>query len=261
MQQKLTFFLFLCLLFSSYSYAQSVSLTVEAIYPQDQAEFVYQPLKEWLQQKTGYQVNIQVAENYYFYWRDAKLETPDFTLDAPHVAAYRIQEKNYQPILRVATDNRYFLVTNQAIDITEDIGKQLVGKRVITLPSPNLGSILYDQWFTDLFLQPQKIVTALSWEDAIEQMFSREVDAAIIPQSLYELYPNFLVLKESKPFPGQTFLVSPFVSSEIKLAFTNALKSINESSEAYQILQELNADALKPVNLEDYDKLTKLLVR
>ncbi len=250
-----------CVLFilSYQTQSQTINLTVEAIYPPQQAEFVYQPLADWLAQKTGFAVEINSADNYYFYWRDAKAQNPDFTLDAPHVAAYRIIEKNYQPILRVAADQRYYLVTNQDLDLTQDIGKQLVGKRVITFPSPNIGSLLYDQWFTDLFLQPKKVVTALSWKDVINQVFSGEAEAAIIPEYLYQLYPNLLVLKESKPFPGQIFLASPTVSSNIKTSVIKALNEINDSDEAYQILTELNAEQLVPVDVKDYQGLEDLL--
>ena len=247
-------------LFLSYQvHSQTINLTVEAIYPPQQAEFVYQPLADWLAQKTGFNVEINSADNYYFYWRDAKNQNPDFTLDAPHVAAYRMAEKNYEPILRVAADQRYYLVTNQNLDLTEDIGKKLVGQRVITFPSPNIGSLLYEDWFTDLFLQPQKVVTALSWKDVINQVFSGEAEAAIIPEYLYQLYPNLLVLKESKPFPGQVFLASPSVSPNVKSSVVRALQDINDSDAAYQILTELNAEQLKEVDIKDYQGLQALL--
>ncbi len=258
-QLKSRFFILVLVLLTFQTHSQTINLTVEAIYPKQQAEFVYQPLADWLAEKTGYDVEVKSADNYYFYWRDAKTENPDFTLDAPHVAAYRMAEKNYEPILRVAADQKYYLVTNQNIDLSKDIGKQLVGQRVITFPSPNIGSLLYDQWFTDLFLQPQKVVTALSWKDVINQVFSGEAEAAIIPQYLYQLYPNLLVLKESKPFPGQVFLASPTVSPGIKSAVINALNEINDSDKAYQILTELNAEQLIQVDVNDYQGLEKLL--
>ncbi|MCX7546023.1 phosphate/phosphite/phosphonate ABC transporter substrate-binding protein [Marinicella gelatinilytica] len=255
-QSIMTLILILC---SFQGLSQTIDLTVEAIYPPQQAEFVYQPLADWLAKKTGYNVQINSSDNYYFYWRDAQLDNPDFTLDAPHVAAYRITEKNYEPILRVAADQRYYLVTNQNLVANEDINKQLVGKRVITFPSPNIGSLLYDQWFTDLFIQPQKVVTALSWKDVINQVFSGEAEAAIIPEYLYRLYPNLMVLKESEPFPGQIFLVSPTVNSDIKSSVINALNEITNSDEAYLILTELNAEQLIPADPKDYVALTKLL--
>ena len=155
------------LFLATLSYGQTVTLAVEAIYPKEQAKSVYQPLKIWLEKKTGYQVNIESADNYYFYWRSAKNNQPEFTLDASHVAAYRMQEKKYLPLARQQEDVSYHLISNFEPAAGQSIGEFLVGESVVTLPSPNMGSVLFDQWFTDLFLQPRKVVTALSWADVL----------------------------------------------------------------------------------------------
>lgn len=243
--------------------SQTITLAVEATFPKDQAEYVYEPLKLWLEKKTGLTVEIESADNYYFYWRSAKNEEPDFTLDASHIAAYRMQEKNYIPLARVQEDISYHLISNFEPQDGQTVAEFLVGNRVVTLPNPNYGSILFDQWFTDLFLQPQKIVTALSWEDAIEQVFAQSVDAAIIPSYLFDLYPNFATLKESRLFPGLTLLASPNVSPQLRDSFKNAVMSIGEDDETFDILAELNTDGFIEVDTKDYeglaDFLTKLL--
>ena len=128
---------------STFSYGQTVTLAVEAIYPKDQAEFVYEPLKNWLEKKTGYKVNIESANNYYFYWRSAKNNLPEFTLDASHIAAYRMQEKNYIPLARQQEDVSYHLISNFEPADGQSIGEFLVGESVVTLPTPNMGSILF----------------------------------------------------------------------------------------------------------------------
>lgn len=243
------------------AFSQTITLAIEATFPRDQAEFVYEPLKNWLEKKTGLTVEIESADNYYFYWRSARNNEPDFTLDASHVAAYRMQEKNYEPLARVQEDISYHLISNFEPADGQSIDEFLVGNRVVTLPNPNLGSILFDQWFTDLFLQPQKIVTALSWEDAIEQVFAQSADAAIIPSSLFELYPNFVSLKESKPFPGLTFLASPNVSPQLKDSFKKAIISIGEDDESFDILAELNSDGFVEVNQADYKGLADILTK
>jgi ABC-type phosphate/phosphonate transport system substrate-binding protein len=250
-------------LFSTQLFAQTITLAVEAVYPKDQAEYVYEPLKNWLEKKTGLNVEIESADNYYFYWRAARNNEPEFTLDASHIAAYRMQEKNYIPLARVQEDISYHLISNFEPAEGQSIAEFLVGNRVVTLPNPNLGSILFDEWFTDLFLQPQKIVTALSWEDVIEQVFAGSADAAIIPSSLFELYPNFATLQESKQYPGLTFLASPNTSAQLRESFKNAIMAIGEDDESYDILAELNSDGFIEVDPEAYqglaDYLTSLL--
>ncbi len=247
------------LIVATVSYGQTVTLAIEAIYPKDQAEFVYEPLKNWLEKKTGYNVNIESVDNYYFYWRAAKNNQPEFTLDASHIAAYRIQEKNYVALAKQQEEISFHLISNFEPGEGQSIGEFLVGESVVTLPTPNMGSILFDQWFTDLFLQPQKIVTALSWEDVLEQVFAQSANAAIIPSSLFELYPNFLSLRESNPFPGLTFLASPTVDPQVRESFKNAIISIGGDDESYDILAELNTDGFIEANADDYKDLAELL--
>ena len=244
----------------SLGFSQTVTLAVEATYPSDQAELVYEPLKNWLQKKTGFKVNIESADNYYFYWRSAKNNQPEFTLDASHIAAYRMQEKNYIPLARLQEDVSFHLISNFEPAEGQSIGEFLVGEHVVTLPTPNMGSVLYDQWFTDLFLQPRKIVTALSWEDVLEQVFAQSANAAIIPSHLFELYPNFLSLKESDAFPGMTFLAAPSVDPNVRKIFKDAILSLGEDDESYEVLAELNSDGFIETTIEDYKELDKILV-
>ncbi len=241
--------------------SQTVTLAVEAVYPKDQAAFVYEPLREWLEKKTGLNIEIESADNYYFYWRSAKNNQPDFTLDASHVAAYRMQEKNYVPLARVQEDVSYHLIANNEPATGQSIGEFLVGNNVVTLPNPNMGSILFDQWFTDLFLQPQKMVTALSWEDVIEQVFSQAAQAAIIPSSLFELYPNFVSVKESPKYPGLTFLAAPTVSSQVRDSFKSAVLSIGQDDESFDILAELNSEGFIEADPKSYEGLADVLTR
>jgi ABC-type phosphate/phosphonate transport system substrate-binding protein len=243
------------------AFCQTITIAVEATFPKDQAEYVYEPLKNWLEKKTGMNIEIQSADNYYFYWRSAKNNEPDFALDASHIAAYRMDEKQYIPLARVQEDVSYHLISNQVPETGQSVGEFLVGNKVVTLPNPNLGSILFDQWFTDLFLQPQKVVTALSWEDVIEQVFAQSADAAIIPSSLFELYPNFATLKESRKYPGLTFLASPTVSQPIQESFKNAIMSIGDDDESFDILAELNTDGFIEVDKEAYKGLSDILTK
>ncbi len=243
------------------SHAQTITLAIEATYPKDQAEFVYQPLKAWLEKKTGLKVEIESADNYYFYWRAAKQEQPDFTLDASHVAAYRMNKHNYLPLARLNEDVSFHLISNTEPANGQSIGEFLVGENVMTLPSPNMGSILFDQWFTDLFLQPRKTVTALSWEDVIEQVFAQSASAAIIPNYLLELYPNFISLQQSKSYPGLTFLASPRVSPAAREAFKEAVLSLGKDDESYAVLAELNSTGFIETDGEEYQELLDLLIK
>ncbi len=241
--------------------AQTVTLAVEATFPVEQAQFVYEPLKKHLEKQTGYTVNIEIKDNYYFYWRAAKNQTPEFSLDAAHVAAYRMEQKGYKPIARVQEDTRYHLISDFEPAEGQSIDQFLVGKSVVMLPNPNMASLLFDRWFTDLFLQPQKVVSALSWEDVMEQVFAQTAQAAIVPSSVYEIYSNLLELKASDPMPGLTFLAAPHVDSGTVENFKKAILAIGTDDESFDILAELNTDGFIEVDPESYKGLADYLTR
>ena len=50
----------------------------------------------------------------------------------------------------------YHLISIFEPEQGQDIGEFLVGEGVVTLPKPNKASILFDQWFTDLFFCIQR---------------------------------------------------------------------------------------------------------
>ena len=111
--------------------AQTITLAVEATFPSEQATFVYEPLKKYLEKQTGYTINIEVKDNYYFYWRAAKNETPEFTLDAAHVAAYRMEEKGYVPMATTQEETKYHLISDFEPAEGQSIDAFLVGKSVV----------------------------------------------------------------------------------------------------------------------------------
>ncbi|WP_395376373.1 phosphate/phosphite/phosphonate ABC transporter substrate-binding protein [Marinicella sp. W31] len=257
--RKLTIFAVLIQLLSTSAFSQTINLAIEANYPPDQAALVYEPIRDYLSKKTGMNVELDVQENYYFYWREARNSSAQFTLDAPHIAAYRIEEQGYIPLARIQENTSYHLISTEEKPDSQNLNQFLVGKRVVMLPNPSLASMLFDEWFTDLFMQPNKIVSALSWDDAIEQVFSQQAHAAIIPQWLFEQYPNFVSLKESKAYPGLTFLAAPTVSERNREAFKTAVLNLGQDQESFGILAELFTEGFQEVDIKDYEGLADML--
>ncbi len=76
---------------------------------------------------------------------------------------------------------------------------------------------------------------------------------------MYNLYPNFASLKESKKLPGTTFMASPELSSDEVKKFEDAVLSLADDEQAYDVLVELNTEGYKKPQLKDYDGLVDLL--
>ncbi len=239
--------------------ARELTLQIVSTYPPEKAKGVYEPLRQWLSKKTGYDITLSLPKNYYFYWREARMQMPDLTLDDPHVASYRIEKKGYVPLARKEENITYHLIAEEEPAEGKKLNEFMVGKKVVVLPSPSLSSIYFDQWFTDLFQQPVKAASALSWRDAVEQIFDQEADAAIVPDSTYRLYPNFFSLKHSEVLPGRVFLASPELNLATTSKIRKALLDMGGDNEGYSALVELNSQNLIPATSEDYKGLYRLL--
>ncbi len=251
--------LLLACAFSVTATGKSLTLEIVSTYPPEKAQRVYEPLRKWLSEKTGYEITLSLPKNYYFYWRNAQRTMPDLTLDDPHVASWRIKEKGYEPLARKEENITYHLITEQEPAKDQKLNAFMVGKKVIVLPSPSLSSIYFDRWFTDLFQQPVKAASALSWRDAVEQIFDGEAQAAIIPDSTYRLYPNFFSLKHSQSLPGRVFLASPALNLATTNKIRKALLDMGGDNAGYSALVELNSQNLVPASKSDYADLYRLL--
>lgn len=253
-------FLILLFLFSSGLYADKYTMVIEPTFPVEQGKQVYEPLREWLSKKTGHQIEIIIDNNYYSYWRRANgTRMPDFTFDAPHIAAYRAKKKDYTAIATTMEELSFHLISLDEPKKGEDIQDYMVSKKIVMLPSPSLASVFFKQWFTDLFAAPGKDVTALSWQETVEIVFDGSAEAAIVPDWMFNLYPNFASLKESKKIPGATFMASPNVPKEVVEVFQRALLALIDDEAAYDVLTELNTEGFVMPKMEKYEELIKLL--
>ncbi|MBL4773437.1 MAG: PhnD/SsuA/transferrin family substrate-binding protein [Alcanivoracaceae bacterium] len=245
---------------STLTYANKYTLVIEPTFPSEQGKQVYEPLRQWLSKKTGHDLEVIIDNNYYFYWRNANgSRMPDFTLDAPHVAAFRSKNKNYRAIVTTIEPLSYHLITLDEPPQGTSIQDFMVSKKIVMLPSPSLASVFFNQWFTDLFAAPHKDVSALSWQEAVEIVFDGGAQAAIVPDWMFNLYPNFTSLIQSENIPGTTFMASPNIPKDVVENFQSALLSLQEDEAAYDVLVELNTEGFKKANPKEYEDLLKLL--
>lgn len=255
---KFVLVLFLANICASHSMAKTYTILVEPNYPNYQIKEVYEPLKQWLSANTGYDIEIIVDPNYYFYWLNAKGDShPDFTFDASHIALYRNLVKNYTPLLTTIEPIAFHLVSKKALKKNETIEEFFKAKRIAMISRPSYAVELFHQWFDNDFSSPKKHVTSISWQDTIEDLFHGSVDAAIVPEQLKKLYPNLVTILKSKDIQGPTFMASPHVPKEVVDDFNLALLLMNNNPKANHVLSELNTHGFMPVDLNKFKKIKK----
>lgn len=248
------------LIFSTQIFAKKYTLVIEPTYPINQAKEVYEPLRKWLSKETKLDIELVIEKNYYTYWLNTQKETKvDFTFDAPQIAAYRVKNKNHKALATTVEPLSFHLISLEEPAEGETVQDFMVSKKIVMLPSPSLATIYFKEWFTDLFAAPMKDITALSWQECVEIVFDQSAQAAIVPDWMFELYPNFSSLIQSKQIPGSTFTASPDVPEEIVEKFQSVLLSMKDNNLAYDVLVELNTEGFKKPNILDYQGLTEVL--
>lgn len=238
--------------------AQTFRLAVEPSYPPAQARQVYQPLLEYLQQQTGQRFELLAVRNYHFYWRDLRRDAGvHFALEDAHFADYRIQRDGFIPLVRKAEPAVYVLVASP--DIADQGVAALVGKSIVSMPSPSLGFASLAALFKNPVSQPEIRSEASTWRDGVEMVFSGDAEAAMVPEFIAQQYPNLVEVTRSPSLPGAALSASPEVPEEIRNAVRDALLRLNEDPAAFDILAELGMSAFVEVDPAEYRGKESLL--
>ncbi len=210
--------------------AAELTLGVEPRYPPEQMAGEYKPLVDYLTRATGHKIKLVVAPSYHAYWRDLRENRKlDIVLEDAHFAAYRHARFYYVPVVKVAEPASYTLVASDLL--TDPTLNTLVGKRVVTMPSPSLGYAALTEMYPNLIRQPEIESLAKSWKDGVEIVFGGDAEATILPTPLAQQYPNLIPVGTSRDFPGAAVLVRPTLDPKIVAAVTTAfLKAHEEQS-------------------------------
>lgn len=231
------------------------------IFTPEQAELVYRPLVNYLNDALPYRFELALAPDYHRYWLSIRRgENPHLVLEEPHLVAFRMERYDFTPLVRASEPITYSLLTTmggEAID-TDDF----IGRRVSSMPAPSLGYLVLADWFDNPMQQPIIQSNASSWLDAVEIVFSMEADAAVVPHNLVSRYVNMLNVRTSQPFPGVTVAASPEVPAEIQEEIRQALLRVHEDEEHFAAVHELDVDRFieaDPSNFEGLEDWLKLV--
>lgn len=239
-------------------HAAEYKLLVEPSYNVQRATEVYQPLADYLTKTTGHKITLVTSRNYHFFWRDVRQNAPvDFMFAEAHFTDFRAKRFQFEPIARTVENTSYTLLGSDQLTNTTLNG--LIGKNIVTMPSPSMGFAMLLQFFPDPVRQPNMMSTAQSWQDGVEIVFAGEADVAIVPTWLQNQYPNLIPIATSAEFPGAAVSAAPTVPAEVKQAVKDALLKLHEAEGAYEVLSELGVSQFVEASAADYDGDEKVL--
>ncbi|MDZ7789837.1 MAG: PhnD/SsuA/transferrin family substrate-binding protein [Xanthomonadales bacterium] len=223
-------------------------------FPPRTAELVYRPLVDYLNDALPYRFELKLAPDYHRYWLSTRRgENPHLVLEEPHLIAYRMNQYDFTPLVRAAEPITYSLLTS--MNNAESNVRDFIGQRISTMPAPSLGYLVLASWFDNPMQQPIIQSNAASWMDAVEIVFSREADAAIVPHNLVSRYVNMANVLTSREFPGVTIAASPEVPADIQEQITSALLALHEDEEHFAALHELDIGQFVEAQPSQYEGL------
>lgn len=246
-----------CFLSSAHP-ARALNLVVEPLYPPERSRLVHEPLLQYLRESTGLDIQLVTPDSFHKYW--AQLRTrDDFDLvyDAPHIADFLIQRRDFEPLAKATNPTSFTLVAGYSLE--EPTLDAVFGRSIVTMSAPSMGYMLLMKMFPNPLRQPNITSQAQSWEDAVQIVFDQEADAAMLPSWMAQRYPQLAPIQTTDDYPGKVVLASPEVDTETRETVTQALIDAAESDYMPDISFELQVQGFETVEAADLQGNMQLL--
>lgn len=203
-------FLFLCTIGNSV-FAELI-FTAPPRENAEKASQLYEPLAEQLSNIIGERVVYEQPSGWFDYARNMRDGKYDIVFDGPHFAAWRVKNLKHIPIATLPGNLNFMLITRKSATSINSV-RDLTGKKICGLLSPNLGTNLIYNSFKNPVLQPIIHEIKGGMKQVYQSFKNRECDAAILRDAAYFRLPakekeQVKIIMKTRPMPNQTITVS-----------------------------------------------------
>ena len=173
---------------------------------------VYGPLAEKLSTVLGERVIYEQPHGWFDYARNMRDGKYDIVFDGPHFAAWRVKNLHHIPIVTLPGTLNFVLITRMEFKSINTL-RDLAGKKICGLLSPNLGTNLIYNSFANPVLQPQIFEIKGNMQDVYNAFKQGKCTAAVLRDpTFYGLAESeraqLKILLKTRPLPNQTLTVS-----------------------------------------------------
>jgi len=238
--------------------AQEYVLSIQPMLSKDKVVKTYQPLADYLTEKTGHQISIKAYKNFYSYWHKMRAGNDfDFVLDAAHFTDYRIQNQGYMALAKIPDTVSLSLVAHKNLSVTTP--NDLTRKCIASTPSPSLSGIQLYEIFNNPSRLPREI-SVKSSQEAINAIAEGKADAAIIPSLLVKKYDFLNTVTTTKKIPDMAISASPTVPLDVKQSIQQALIDASQSEKGKLMLEKISFPSFVTTNNKEYSGYSNLLI-
>lgn len=225
----------------------------------------YGGIAKELSKVLGVDVVYQHPENWTRYAVDMRAGKYDLVFDGPHFAAWRMKHVSHTPVVRLPGTLK-FLIISHAEDKEINSIRDLIGKQICGLASPNLGTIAVFALYNNPVIQPEIKVIKGGMRNVVKAFFNGQCGAAVVRDKVYLNLPQekkdlVKVIGASDDMPNQTITVSTKVSAYNREKIKEFLTSIEGAKTADKLLNAYSRADKKflPAKDTEYSNLENLI--
>lgn len=227
-------------------------------------EKLYGPLAEHLTSLLNEKVTYKHPRSWIKYKKEMQKGSYDIVFDGPHFAAWRHENQNAQPAVKLPGSLSFVLVARKDANISSK--KDLIGKKVCTLPSPNLGAMTVYSMYPNQMSQPVFTFVKGGFVKVTAKMFAGNCVGAILRKSFFDnklaadKRANLVVLETSRPYVNQGFTLNARIPVDKRQLIIKSLTSGEGKQAAMPILDRFSGKAKNFVaaNEKEYSELNLL---
>jgi hypothetical protein len=239
--------------FSTASNAQNINVYIGSQTPE-----LIDSLQTELNKAGLKQITVKNTDFWHPYIQGLRQGRSGIYFAAPHFAAWAIDKHQFIPLLKLAGNLQYVLVSRRRdLDIFEV--SDLVRKRICVSKAPNLDFILANSALSKSLNSPL-IIAQQSVFNSMQNKHS-QCDAFAVSEHLFRQHAlkqpyDFIRLHQSFEYPNYAFISSPDIPEETHQAF----KKLIQSKQIKTLLRPIYAEySSKPILLstkkKDYKEL------
>lgn len=230
-----------------------------------QTKKIYGPLVDYLAKSTGKNIKLVAARNFLEYTSKMRKGEYDIIFDGPHFVSWRMEHINHQPIARLPGKLVFAAIVKDG-GVINNI-KQLIGKKVCAVNSPNLATLMILDSFPNPVRQPV-IVSARSFKDAFKCLKQGRGQAAFLPVGFWKKFKKkgktgglrILYTTKKKPLPTRTFSISKRLDAVTITAIQKALLNTDGQEGAQPLLKRFRRKNFVDAPSSEFKGLSRLLL-
>ncbi len=250
----------LCLSAGSQATEQPIIFATAPTHSTKKTLEIYQPLVDYLREKTGKDIIIQTAATFTGYNNGLQSNAYQIIFDGPQFVGWRMEKYGHIPVARLPGNIKIVVVVKKDSQITQV--DQLAGQRVCSFPSPNMLTMAFLEHFPNPIRQPIS-VPARGFK-GIEQCLQRDdVVGAVLRDTMWNKMKGKenlkILLAPERSYPERTFSVSPDIDPKTRRTITYALLSEEAQQHLKSVFTTFKRDRLIPAKPEEYTNLGELL--